>query len=107
MQKRKNKMKYTIDGPLGKSTVKVKTRKNPFTGRTTTVSKTNFKTTSAGRAGGLTDERVKKKTKRDKDGNIISEGRNTKKRMMGGKKKMYREGGSSNASYTYQDFLDL
>ena len=26
---------------------------------------------------------------------------------MGGKKKMYKNGGSNNASYSYQDFLDL
>ena len=102
----KNKTKYTMDGPLGKSTVKVKTRKNPFTGRTTTVSKTNFKANSAGKAGGLTSENVKRKTKRDKDGNIMSESQKTKKRMMGGKK-MYREGGASEGNYSYQDFLDL
>ena len=29
------------------------------------------------------------------------------KNKMGGKKKMYREGGANNASYSYQDFLDL
>ena len=29
-----------------------------------------------------------------------------KKKKMGGKK-MYREGGANNASYSYQDFLDL
>tara|TARA_R110001583_G_scaffold173071_3_gene326903 strand:- start:386 stop:652 length:267 start_codon:yes stop_codon:yes gene_type:complete len=30
-----------------------------------------------------------------------------KKKMMGGKKKMYREGGSSDTNASYKDFLDL
>tara|TARA_R110000824_G_scaffold70337_7_gene180601 strand:+ start:603 stop:920 length:318 start_codon:yes stop_codon:yes gene_type:complete len=103
----KNKIKYTMDGPLGKSTVKVKTRKNPFTGRTTTVSKTNFKANSAGKASGLTSENVKRKTRKGKDGKLLSESNKTNKKMMGGKKKMYREGGASEGNYSYQDFLDL
>tara|TARA_R100000315_G_scaffold56352_1_gene30669 strand:+ start:960 stop:1316 length:357 start_codon:yes stop_codon:yes gene_type:complete len=103
--KKKKDKKNMIDftGPAGRATSKSKFIKNPITGRTRVITKQTFDPSDPkGKEDFSKDVRVY-----NRKGEIIKTKPTKVKKRRIPKNRRYREGGSNNASYSYQDFLDL
>jgi len=103
--KKKKDKKNMIDftGPAGRATAKTKFIKNPITGRMRVTTKETFDPS---------DPKGKETFKKNvsvynKKGELIKEKPTKNKKRRIPKNRRYREGGANNASYSYQDFLDL
>ena len=103
--KKKKDKKNMIDftGPEGRATAKTKFITNPFTGRMRATTKSTFDPSDPRKK-----ERFEKNVRvYNKKGELIKEKPTKVKKRRIPKNRRYREGGANNASYSYQDFLDL